>query len=104
MFMTTTAKNTMYNAAFTPAEITRTTDVLGRKMVRARGIITNKDGKTFERTVMVQGKNAGTISRMMRKGREIVLRGIYETAPAQGDAKRGGSFFTALCLPKQVVA
>ena len=101
MFMNTKTKTTMYNAAFTPAEINRTTDVLGRKMVRARGIIRNKNGKTFERTVMVQGKNASTISQLMRKGREIILRGIYETAPAQGDAKRGGTFFTALCLPNK---
>ena len=98
----TTAKNTvrMYNAAFTPATITRAKDSLGRRFVRARGTIARKDGTTVERTVMVQGKHAGAISRLMRKGREITLRGIYETAPAQGDAKRGGEFFTALCLPK----
>lgn len=99
-----TKTNRMYNAAFTPSAITRAKDSLGRSFVRARGAIARKDGTTVERTVMVQGKNAGSISRIMRKGREITLRGIYETAPAQGDAKRGGEFFTALCLPKAAAA
>jgi hypothetical protein len=90
----------MYNAVFTPAAITRTKDSLDRPFVRARGLIARADGTSVERTVLVQGKNASAISRQMKKGRAITLRGIYETAPAQGDAKRGGEFFTALCLPR----
>lgn len=88
-----------YNAEFTPAVITKKTDAKGREYFTCRGTIARKDGEVIERTVKLEGKNAPSIRRTMKKGRQIALRGYYDRAPAQGDATRGGEFFVAICRP-----
>lgn len=58
-------------------------------------------GREVERTIVAQGAAADLIKNIVRKGRQMKLRVLFETAPANDGAKRGGQFLTVVGLPRE---
>jgi len=92
-----------YNVKATPlARATTSTTATGKKQVKFRASMTLR-GKTVERTVVAQGAAADIVKGIIKKGQEVGLRCLFQTAPGT-DGKRGGEFLSVVALPRAAAA
>lgn len=77
--------------------IDTTPTVKGTKKLKFRGSF-NRQGKTFERTVLAQGAAADAIEDVIKTGETAKLRIIFDSVPGE-DGKKGGEFLTVIGLP-----
>ena len=93
-----------YNVSVTQLNTAeRSKTASGKTKIKFRGSLTIK-GETKERTVVAQGAAAELITANMRKGNVHDLRVLFETAPANDEGGRGGSFLTVVALPRAKAA
>lgn len=75
-------------------------NVNGKDKVTFRAKLT-VGGREIERTVVAQGAAADLLKGKLRKGSDVALRVMFETAPANDGGKRGGQFLTVVGLPRE---
>lgn len=79
------------------SEIDTTPNAKGTAKLKFRGSFV-RNGKTFERTVIAQGKAADAVAASLVQGETTKLRIIFDHVQLE-DGKQGGEFLTVLGLP-----
>lgn len=77
--------------------IDTTPNSLGTSKLKFRGSF-ERSGKTFERTVIAQGKAADAVGESLKQGETTKLRILFDSVIGE-DGKRGGEYLTVLGLP-----
>lgn len=89
-----------YNLTLTPqGEIDTTPNSAGTPKKRFKATYVSK-GKTFTRTVIAQGKAAAATEGLIVEGQPVVLRCVFNRAPANEDETLGGEFLSVVAVPK----
>lgn len=89
-----------YNLKLTPmGEIDTTPTAKGTPKKRFTAFYVSK-GKTFTRTVIAQGKAAREIEGMVEEGKPVMLRCLFNRAPANDDGSKGGEYLAVVAVPK----
>ena len=96
--------NKAYNVKATPvARATTTKMSTGKTQIKFRATMTVR-GKIIERTIIAQGAAADLVKGLIKKGKEVSLRVLFERAPANDDGKRGGEYCSVVALPRAAAA
>jgi hypothetical protein len=95
--------NKAYNITVTPvATAERKKTSTGKDMIKFRASLEVR-GRTVERTVIAQGNAAAQMKGLVRKGRAVAVRALFERAPAN-DAGKGGEYLAIVGLPRAKAA
>lgn len=92
-----------YNFTVTQLETAKKSKTAtGKDQVKFRAAVTIR-GRETERTVIAQGASFDLVKDMVRKGKTLALRCVFDNV-ANDDGSKGGEFLKVVALPRAKAA